>query len=225
MPAFMARFPRWTRRVLRRADLIVTPSSYLARALEPYGYTARIVPNLVDASRYPFRQRTRVRPRVLWMRAFHPIYNPYMALRVLAVVRTMLPDASLTMAGQDKGFESSVRKQAARLGLSDAVIDNTPVSVIEAFAMGLPVVSTDVGGIRDLLGDGVCGLLVPDDDVQAMAAAILRLVRDPQLSGRLSSNGRSVAEGSSWEQIHAQWERLFSELVGDARKCDERQRV
>jgi len=82
--------------------------------------------------------------------------------------------------------------------------------------MGLPVVSTDVGGIRDLLSDGLSGLLVPDDDVQAMAEAILRLVGEPQLAERLSTNGRRLAEASSWEQVRARWQRLFAELVGRA---------
>src|SRR5438094_532275 len=62
MPAFMTRFPSWSRRVMDRADVIVTPSSFLARAVEPYGYSASIIPNLVDLSAHPFRQRNRVRP-------------------------------------------------------------------------------------------------------------------------------------------------------------------
>jgi glycosyltransferase involved in cell wall biosynthesis len=176
------------------------------------------------------------------MRSFHSIYNPVMALRVLRLVRAVLPEATLTMGGQDKGLEPSLRREAVRMGVADAVrfvgfldragkmregeaadifintnrIDNTPVAVIEACAMGLPVVSTDVGGMRDLLSDGVSGLLVPDDDVQAMAEAILRLVRDPQLAARLSTNGRKLAEASSWEQVRVQWERLFAQLGGHA---------
>jgi len=242
LPQFMKRFPSWSRRVMDRADVIVTPSRFLARAVEPYGYAARVIPNLVDLSVYPVRQRTHVRPRLFWMRSFHPVYNPLMALRVLWQVRTALPDATLTMGGQDKGLEASLRREAVRLGVADAVrfvgfldragktregeaadifvntsrVDNTPVAVIEACAMGLPVVSTDVGGIRDLLSDGLSGLLVPDDDVQAMAEAILRLVGEPQLAERLSTNGRRLAEASSWEQVRARWQRLFAELVGRA---------
>ena len=90
--------------------------------------------------------------------------------------------------------------------------DNAPVALIEACAMGLPVVSTAVGGIPDVLQDGDTGLLVPDDDVEAMARAIVRLVSDSRLTGRLSANGRRMAGRSSWERVQPQWERLFAEL-------------
>jgi glycosyltransferase involved in cell wall biosynthesis len=240
MPAFMARFPRWTRRVLSRADAFVAPSLFLTRAVAQQGLAASTIPNLIDLSDYSFRQRGPASPRLFWMRSFHSIYNPVMALRVLRQVRAVLPEATLTMGGQDKGLEPSLRREAVRMGVADAVrfvgfldragkmregeaadifintsrIDNTPVAIIEACAMGLPVVSTDVGGIRDLLSDGVSGLLVPDDDVQAMAEAILRLVSDPLLAQRLSTNGRRLAEASSWERVRVQWERLFAQLGG-----------
>lgn len=242
MPEFMARFPRWTRRVLSRADAIVAPSPFLSRAVAQHGWAASTIPNLIDVSEYSFRQRGPASPRLFWMRSFHSLYNPAMALRVLRRVREVLPEATLTMAGQDKGLEPSLRREAARMDLADAVrfvgfldsagkrregaaadifintsrVDNTPVAIIEVCAMGLPVVSTDVGGIRDLLSDGVSGLLVPDDDVQAMAEAILRLVGDPRLAQRLSTNGRRLAEASSWQQVGLQWERLFADLGGHA---------
>jgi L-malate glycosyltransferase len=242
MPAFMSRFPRWTRRVLSRADAIVAPSPFLARGVAQHGWAASTIPNIIDVTDYSFRERAPASPRLFWMRSFHPIYNPVMALRVLQRVRAVLPEATLTMGGQDKGLEPSLRREAVRMGVADAVrfvgfldhagkrregeaadifintnrIDNTPVAIIEACAMGLPVVSTDVGGIRDLLSDGVSGLLVPDDDVQAMAEAILRLVGDPRLAQRLSINGRKLAEVSSWEQVRVEWERLFAQLGGHA---------
>ena len=238
MPAFMARFPRWTRRVLARADAIVTPSPFLARAVGRLGWASHTIPNLIDVSAYPFRYRTAVRPRLFWMRSFHAIYNPGMAIRVLARLRSTMPEASLVMAGQDDGLEHSVRAEAERLGLENAVrfagfldaagkaregmvtdvflntnrIDNAPVAVIEAWAMGLPVVSTDVGGLKDLIRDGETGLLVPDDDVEAMTNAIVRLIGDPTLTGRLSTNGRREAAQSSWAQVGPQWERLFQQL-------------
>jgi glycosyltransferase involved in cell wall biosynthesis len=242
MPTFMARFPRWTRRVLSRADAIVAPSPFLTRSVAQHGWVASTIPNIVDVTAYPFRQRALARPRLFWMRSFHSIYNPVMALRVLRRVRAVLPEATLTMGGQDDGLETSLRQEAVRMRLADAVrfvgflnregkrregeaadifintnrIDNTPVAVIEACAMGLPVVATDVGGIRDLLTDGVSGLLVPDDDDQGMAEAILRLVGDPQLAERLSTNGRKLAAASSWEQVRVRWEQLFAQLDGQA---------
>ena len=147
--------------------------------------------------------------------------------------------AALTQLVKDKGMQAEARSLAARLGLSDRVrfpgfldmeakvregeaadifintshVDNMPVAVIEAGALGLPVVSTMVGGIADLLTDGGTALLTPDDDVEAMAGAVRRLLGDPDLSARLSANGRQLAERSDWERVRPRWEELFAELL------------
>ena len=241
MPAFMARFPHWSRRVLGRADLIVAPSDFLARAVVPYGFRASVIPNVIDFAAYPFRRRASVGPRLFWMRNLNPIWNPEMAIRVLARLKQEVPDATLVMAGPDRGSRAEVEDLAKRLGVFDSVkfagflnmdgkvregqaadifintnrIDNMPVAIVEACAMGLPVVSTDVGGIPDLLTNGDTGLLVESEDEAAMTAAILRLLRDPSLAARLSTNGRQLAERSSWNQVRLQWEAAFSEVIAD----------
>lgn len=243
MPEFMARYPTWTRRVLRRADIIVTPSAFLARAVGRLGLVACVIPNTLDLKRYPFRHRKQLSARLLWMRSFHPIYNPELAVRVLARVREAVPKASLVIAGQNKGTENDVKQLAYELGVADAThfpgyldlpaklqhgnsadiflntnhVDNVPVSVIEACAMGLPVVATNVGGIPDLLQDGETALLVPSGDDQAMAAGVIRLLQDPDLAGRLSANGRRLAENFSWEQVRPQWEKLFGEVMASSK--------
>ena len=239
MPEFMARYPNWTRRVLRRADAIVTPSQFLARAVVPYGFHAQVIPNVLDLSQYPWRHREKIQPRLFWMRTFHPIWNPEMAVRVLARLRAQFPDATLVMAGEDKGMRPAVEQLARSLGVHSAVrfpgflnmegktreggaadifintnrVDNMPVAVLEACAMGLPVVSTDVGGIPDLLKDGETGLLVRNEDEAGMAAAIARLVLEPPLAGRLSANGRRLAEKSAWPSVRVQWEKLFAGVM------------
>jgi glycosyltransferase involved in cell wall biosynthesis len=244
MPEFMARYPAWSCRVLRRADIIVTPSPFLARAVARFGFTARAVPNMLDLTRYPYRYRKQLGGRLFWMRSFHPAYNPEMAVRVLAHVREAVPEATLVIAGQNKGTQDDVKYLACSLGLDRAVrfpgyldmtaklqeanaadiflntnhIDNVPVSVIEACAMGLPVVATNVGGIPDLLKDGETALLVPDDDDNAMAEAVRRLLRDPELAGRLSANGRKLAESFSWEHVRPQWEKLFRDVLARPRR-------
>jgi glycosyltransferase involved in cell wall biosynthesis len=239
MPDFMARHPRWCARVLKRADVIVVPSPFLARAIERYGFTGVVIPNVVNIDRYLYRHREAVRPCMLWMRSFHPLYNPNMAIRVLARLRKAVPDAALVMAGQDKGVQADAEALARTLGVSDAVkfvgfldpagkarqgeaadifintndIDNTPVAVLEACAMGIPVVSTDVGGVPDLLTEAETGLLVPPNDDGKMADAVLRLLREPGLAGRLSLKGRELAERSSWSAVRADWSRLIGQQI------------
>ena len=241
IPAFMAKYPRWTRGVLSRADVLVAPSKYLARAVEAHGLKAQVIPNLIELSEYPFRVRRHLKPRLFWMRTFHPIYNPVMAVQAFAQIHRAHPDATLVMAGQEKGMGAAVRNMVHDLGLEGAVrfpgfldgpakaregdaadiflntnhIDNMPVSVLEACAMGLPVVATAVGGVPDLLTDGHTGLLVPDDDWAAMAQAIERLLADAELSERLSRNGRRLAEASAWENVRPQWEELIKRFAKD----------
>lgn len=238
LPQFMIRFPRWTKRVLRRADAMIAPSEFLARVVAEQGLKPRVIPNVIDLSVYPYCHRTKVSPRLFWMRSFHSMYNPSMAVRVVARLRSTMPDTSLVMAGEDKGMQARVRQLTKELGLSSAVrfpgvldiegkaregnaadiflitnrVDNMPVTAVEACAMGMPVVATAVGGIPYLLKDGDTGLLVPDDSDEAMASAIHRLINEPGLARRLSTNGRKLAERSSREQILPMWERMFSEL-------------
>ncbi|MBA3394636.1 MAG: glycosyltransferase family 4 protein [Deltaproteobacteria bacterium] len=239
LPWFMGRFPRWTARVLARADAFVCQSSYLDRALRERGHRPHVIPNIIDVAGYRHRQRERVRPRLFWMRTFEDLYNPLLALRTLARVRERHPDATLVLAGQDAPFRTVVEARARELGVADAVrypgfldldgkqragdacdiflntprIDNRPICVVEAAALGLPVVSTDVGGMRDLLEQEQTGLLVPDDDDRAMADAVLRLVDDPALASGLSARGRVLAEQSAIELVRPQWERVLADVV------------
>lgn len=245
LPAFAAGHRRWVRGVLKRGALVIAPSGYQARAfdhlMEPAA-AVHVIPNVLDIERYPYRQRAAVEPNLLWMRTFHWNYHPEMALDVLADLRSTHPAATLTMAGQEKGLGAAIRELASRRGLAGAVrfpgflgpedkvrefaahdiylntnrVDNMPVSVLEAGAFGLPVVATAVGGIPYLLRDGETGLLVPDGDATAMSAAVCRLLDEPGLAGRLSANGRRLAESCAWEPVKAQWQTLFTEVLGHA---------
>lgn len=242
LPAFGARHRRWVRGVLGRGNLVVAPSAYQARAfnrlLQP-APAVRVIPNVLDIKDYPYRHRSTVEPRLLWMRTFHANYHPEMAVEVLADLRRTHPAATLTMAGQEKGLEAAVRQLARRHDLDAAMrfpgflgpadkarefgahdiylntnrIDNMPVSVLEAGAFGLPVVATAVGGVPDLLTDVETGLLVPDGDVAAMAGAVRRLLADAELAARLSVNGRALAERCDWTAVRDTWMAAFEEVL------------
>lgn len=248
LPEFGKRHPWWFKRVLRRAAALVAPSSFLAVAIQQDEFVVRIVPNVIDLGRYAFRLRQKISPKLLWMRSFHPIYNPQMALDAFSEVRLEFPDATLVMAGVDKGLENSVKNSAQQMGLGNAVrfpgfldehakirefseadiylntnrLDNMPVSVVEACAMGLPVVATAVGGLSHLIDHGKNGLLVPDNDPNKMAAAIMTLLRDQDLTERLSVNGRLLAEKSAWTSVRSSWEVLFNEILTEENGSDRR---
>lgn len=243
LPAFAARWPRRMGALLGRATLVTTPSRYLATTVGAGARAIAVVPNAVDTSHLPFVPRVRARPRLAWVRAFHAIYNPTMAVDVVALLRKQLPDVHLTMVGHDKGDGTleATRRRVLELGLDSHVrivpgvpkrnvglhlaehdifvnttnIDNTPVSVLEAMSCGLPVVSTSVGGIPYLLRDEQDALLTPAKDSAAMATAVERIVADPDLARRLSAAGHELAQACDWEHVLDRWEKIVKDLERD----------
>lgn len=238
LPEFAAKYPNWSARVFRRFTELVAPSLFLQQVVSKLGFEVRVISNVIDLKGYPFKLRREISPKLIWMRAFHSIYNPELAIKAFALVRERHSNATLVMAGVDKGLESSIKQMVRSLGLQEVVrfpgfldstakvlefpqadiylntndIDNMPVAVVESCAFGLPVVATDVGGISSLLKNGTEGILVQRDNAQAIAEAVDRLLDDPDLTEQISYNGRSLAERSSWESVRPSWVRLFGEL-------------
>ncbi len=238
LPDFAERHPRRVRRVLRRGR-VVTPSPYLARTANELVTRVDVIPNGIDVNTYQFRERARPTPTLLWMRTFEPLYNPAMAVHALAQLQLVHPEATLTMAGQDRGLQSELERLVDTLDLAGQVdfvgylgesekrvalsnadffvntnrIDNTPVSVIEACAAGLVVVSTDVGGIPDLLTDGENASLVPDDDAEAMAESISAAMADPDRARSLSNGARRLGEACDWKRVRTGWCELAVEAA------------
>jgi glycosyltransferase involved in cell wall biosynthesis len=164
-----------------------------------------------------------------------------LAVKVVAVLATDCPSINLVMIGPDKrdGSLEVARNVAAKLGVLDRItfagpvakstipewmnrsdillntprIDNTPVSILEAMACGVCIVSTNVGGIPYLIADECDGLLVPDNDAMAMATAVRRLLGEEGVAGRLSRNGRLKVEQFDWLNILPRWEKLLRDVV------------
>jgi len=216
------------------------PSGYLLHEMRRYREDLCLLPNGIDLNVYRFRLRERPTPRLIWLRAFHEIYNPSLAPRVLAILQKEFPDVQLSMFGPDKkdGSWEATRRVAAELGVfgrirwsggvpkdqvpsildqSDVFLnttnfDNSPVTVMEALASGLCTVSTNAGGLPHLLTNEREALLVPREDAECMAAAVSRILTEPGLSARLSCNGRQLAEGSDWSRVLPEWHSLIASV-------------
>jgi len=220
------------------AHRIVVPSGYLRDVFAHFGLTAEPIHNFVDASSIPYRQRDVLRPVFLSNRNFEPHYNVSCCLRAFAHVQQLVPSASLIVAGygsQRKKLEElaeslklenvrftgrvSPAEMATLLNEADILlnspdVDNMPLSLIEAQAAGLPIVSTSTGGIPYIVKDGETGLLVPPGDDQAMARAALRLLEEPALVARLTSAARKTClEQFSWPAVVEAWIRVYRELA------------
>jgi glycosyltransferase involved in cell wall biosynthesis len=242
LPSFATRWPRRVRRLLRGARAVTAPTNYLGDALRPQAKSISILPNAIDLSRHTFRARTVVAPRLIWLRAFHHAYNPTLAIEVLASLARRYPGISLTMIGADKGdgalaavretarrlrvehqleivlgvpkVEVASRLERADIFLNTTDVDNSPVSVLEAMASGLCVVTTNVGGIPYLVEHGVRGLLVPPRDPGALAGAVARILSDASLAETLSRGGRSYALTCDWASVLDRWDEILA-AVGE----------
>ncbi len=235
LPQRLYKNPFLTQLIFKNAYKNVAPSNYLKHEFERVGYSnVSFIPNSIEIKKYNFILREDIAPKLLWVRAFATIYNPLMAIEVFEKIKGVYPEATLTMVGPDKDRSLHACKQkSSELGLKvnftgrltkeewrnlsetkDIFIntthfDNTPVSVMEAMALGLPVVSTNVGGIPFLVEDEVNGLLVQDGDSDAMVNKIDLLLKNPELTSKLSRNGREMAESWDWKTVKGFWQKLL----------------
>lgn len=218
-------------------DLNVVPSPFLIDVLGSFDIAARTVPNTIDLRQFPYRVRDPLEPRLLSMRNFEPIYNVACVLRAFARVQARHPGASLMVVGSGSQ-EASLGALARDLDLRNVtfagripptevggyyaradiyvqtpVTDNMPLSVLEAFASGLPVVSTRVGGVPALLTDGVHGLLAPADDDEAVAAHVLALLAAPPYARRLAAAAHEACARYEWPVVRDGWLEAYRAVV------------
>lgn len=225
---FLAAQSRWVLPTIARASLVIVPSGFLQAVFARYGVSAEIVPNIVDLSRFRPTLRRQGDPRLIVTRNLEDIYDIPTAIRAFALVRDRHPSARLTIAGSGPRREA-LERLCAELQVSDSVnfsgrvdndaipslyqsadvlmnpsrVDNMPISLLEAMASGVPIVSTNVGGIPYMVEDGKTALLVPPGDPQAMAAAVIRILADPKLASRLRDDSLQSARAYSWDRVSA----------------------
>lgn len=232
---------RWRRTalpVLRLADALVVPSGYLVEVFARAGLRAQALPNIVDLQQFRFRRRTPLRPVFLANRNFEAHYNVACVLRAFASIQRRHPDARLIVAG-DGSQRTALMHLASELGLQhtefvgqvppdrmprlyDAAdvylnapdVDNMPASILEAFASGLAVVTTDAGGIPHIVRHAVTGLIVPRGDHEKMAAAALHLLQDPDLAERLISSAvEECRRRYAPQAVATQWRNVYEGLL------------
>ena len=237
----LTNWPRTTRPVLRRADVIVVPSGYLVDVFARFGFRAEAIFNFVDVERIPYRRRSTLRPLFLANRNFAPHYNVGCVLRAFAIIQSARPDARLVVAGDGEqrdmlhalarelklsNLEFLGQVAPARMAslydeadvyLNAPLIDNMPNSVVESFAAGLPVVTSRAGGIPYIVRHEENGLLVDSDDHRGLAQQALRLLADPALALRNADRARAeVLDKYSWSSVHDQWRAVYG--LGPARR-------
>jgi glycosyltransferase involved in cell wall biosynthesis len=242
--AFLNKAFLWIKPSLSRADAIIVPSAFLESVFGKRGFPTTIVPNIIDLSRFGAKPRALAFrgdcPHLIVTRNLEPIYDNATALRAFAIARRSgFPAARLTVAGSGPE-RPALERLACELGVADAITftgrmdnegmaslyqdadvminpslaDNMPISILEALASGVPVISTDAGGIPYLVENGKTALLVPVQNPQAMADAIVLLLDDPCRRDKLRQAGLEAVRQYAWGNIRERLLGVYQEVLG-----------
>ena len=225
--------------VMRHADMIVVSSGYLQSVFAKFGLHTRTIVDVVELDTFAYRERPPLRPVFLSSRLHEPLYNVAMCLQAFALIQMRYPDASLVVAGdgsltpqlKELAQELQLRNttfvgrvnfeqmpdlyDAADIYLTATNLDNMPGSVIECLSCGLPVVTTDAGGVPYMVTHEQTAMIVPRGDHRAMADNAIRLLENPDLAFRLTRAGRASARQFTWPEVRAKWLQAYSELSGE----------
>jgi len=218
-------------------DANVVPSTFLRDVLASFHIAADVVPNTIDRRQFTYRPRDPLRPKLLCTRNFDALYNMGCVLRAFAAIQAQHPEATLTLVGSGaEGVPLRAQAEALRLRnvtfvglvapsdmhrhydaadiyIQSPSIDNMPLSVLEAFASGTPLVSTNVGGVPSMVRDGIDGLLVDDDDSDALAHAVLRLIADPPFARALARSAHHRLAAYDWPVVREGWLHAYRSVV------------
>ena len=222
---------------MRLAHMIVVPSGYLVDLFGRFNLKARAIYNIVELDRFKYRERVPLRPIFLTSRLLEPLYNVGCVLRAVALIQARYPQASLTVAadgwmrpeleqlardlklqhtsfvGQTPFEQMPAMYDSADVYLTATNLDNMPSSITESMAAGLPVVTTNAGGIPYIATHEETCLMVECNDHEALAAAAIRLLEDDDLALKISRQARAAAQKFSWPAVRDSWVKLYHELA------------
>ncbi len=238
LPYRLEKSPFWSDFIFRNSKINVSPSIYLQSELNRYNLEATYIPNPIEIGNYTYKVRSYHYPKILWVRSFDHIYNPLLAIQVFSEVHNIFPESELCMVGPDKDGSLKECKKLVKVLQLDSFVtfpgkmsklgwtllserynifinttnyDNMPVSVIEAMALGLSVVSTNVGGIPYLL-DEKAGYLVPPDNKIMMRDRVIEVMSNSKEARDKTLEARKIVEKFDYKIVMEQWNNLLRNL-------------
>ena len=238
---------RWRRTAIptiRLADVIIVPSEYLVGVFKRFGLTAHPIYNLIDVSRFRFRDRIPLRPIFLSNRNLEVHYGVDRVLRAFAIIQQRIPQAKLEVIGdgsQRQTLEALARElrlqnttfhgkvdpdsimdvyDAADIYLNGSEIDNQPLSLLEAFACGLPIVTSDAGGIPYMVSNGNTAMVVPRGDYVQMAERAIELLNNSSRAKQMIQQGRQECLKYSWEAVRNAWLDVYYKTAASEGKVE-----
>lgn len=221
---------------LKKNTSLVVPSGFLQDIFREFGKESFIIPNVIKTDRFEFVKRNVFRPVIVVCRNFTPVYNVGCAIKAFDIVSKECENAKLILAGdgpERKDLEALVQKlglqnvqflgnipneqmnavyQSADIFLNTSRVDNMPNCILEAMACGLPVISTDVGGIPYLVTNTKTGLLAPSDDSARLAELILKVIGHENYARELVEAAYASLQHYTANSVRKNWLEYYQTL-------------
>lgn len=223
--------------MVRRFDAVVAPSNYLVDVFKQFDVNVKSISNFIAPEKYIFRDRNPLRPIFLSNRILEPLYNIDCILKAFEIIQQKYPNARLIVTHEGPE-EQRLKKVTKDMGLRNVDFlglvphervaelydsvdiylnapdhDCMPGSLVECMASGLPIVSTNAGGIPYIVKDDVTALLIELNDHEAMARCSIELLENRDLVARLVKNAFSESRNYVWNDVGKQWVALYRELA------------
>jgi len=232
---------KWlTNFLFKKAVNNISPSKYIFNIFLKNNFQVEYIPNSIDFTLYPLKHRKTISPRLLWVRSFHEIYNPQMAIYVFKKIINIYDNAILTMVGPDKDGSLKICERLSKefnlnnkinftgyltkyewikiagkhdIFLNTSNIDNMPITILEAMAMGIPIVSTNIGGIPYILNNENNALLVEANDIEQMTYHINTIIKNPSYAYKLSMKAFEDSKEYSIDAIFPKWKKIINKYL------------
>jgi glycosyltransferase involved in cell wall biosynthesis len=226
--------------IFKNSDQITAPSSYIPEQIPSIKERSILIRNIIDLEHYHTQSKPKDdKIRILWMRAYHPTYDPLKAIQVVEYLLDHGHDVEMTMAGSEHGLKKelqeyiSSRSCSSKIKLLDVIdnaeknelasisnvylctniIDNAPVTFLEMMAMGIPIVSTNIGGIPYYVTDHKTALLSTDNSIENIASLIVELHHNKELRTKIITNGFDFIEEFSMDVVGQKWVSLINQSL------------
>jgi glycosyltransferase involved in cell wall biosynthesis len=237
---FFSQSFKYVKPTLNACSSIVVPSRFLEEVFSKRDVTTQIIANIIDIDRFNSTDNKvkQFAPHLLVTRNLELIYDNETAIKAFNEILTTYPKAGLTIAGTGPELEN-LQSLVEQLGLTQQVnftgrvdtqqmpalyqsadimlnpsrVDNMPNSILEALASGVPVVSTNVGGIPYMVEHDNSALLVDPEDYMAMANAIRKVLEDKQYQQNLVNSGLALVQQFAWSEVSKHWLSLYKKLA------------
>lgn len=234
---FYHTYPNMVEKLYNQCIHICTPSKFLQQYFVARGWPVSYLPNFIDNTYFTPKWTNTNGNKLLWVRGFHEIYNPELAIKCVAALKHEFPDISLTMVGPDMGKLEACKALSKELGVANQInfvgfvpnselqnyyhshtifltttqYESFGVALVEAASCGIPMVSTRVGEIPFLWKEGEEMLMAENNNQEAFNSQVKRLLNNSSLRDKLSINAHAKAAIFTWDHIKNKWNKLIED--------------